>query len=67
MSNTNLVFTAATPQQCRQGDVLVTPTLKPINPADIGALIREGDGSAHAAVASTFGMTAKQYQPAIQT
>lgn len=45
MSNTNLIFTAVTPQQCRQGDVLITPALKAINAADIGDLIKEGDGS----------------------
>jgi hypothetical protein len=45
MSNTNLIFTAAAPTQVRQGDVLVTPALMAIKPADIGNLIKEGDGS----------------------
>lgn len=33
------------PAQVRQGDVLVTPALKPINEADIGVQIKESDGS----------------------
>lgn len=41
----NPVFIAAKPAQVRQGDVLITPALKPIDPSDIGNIIKEGDGS----------------------
>lgn len=108
------------PSMARQGDVLIVPVSKAVDPADLGVLLEEPEKSrvvlahgeatghahafypsldipvnivrvensspeptgeyksyflqgrhdartAHAAVASTFGMTAEQYRPAIET
>lgn len=45
MNDSKTIFTAMTPIQARQGDVFITPALKAINPADIGDLIKDGNGS----------------------